>query len=114
MGTTWLNKYSLLIRSNKDRKTQSKKTVFITSCLHKAELPQLSVLNFISLKEFYLLGYKAMYSVKIQPTFRRKMSPPYSESENNLSHLLSLVSCSAYSSTLKIEMQCSSETSVDF
>jgi hypothetical protein len=33
-------------------------------------------------EEFYLLGYKAVYSVERQPLFRRNMSPPYSGSKN--------------------------------
>jgi hypothetical protein len=46
-----------------------------------------------SYEEFYLLGYNAVQS--LQP-------------------VSTLVSCLAYSSTLKIEATCSSETSVDF
>jgi hypothetical protein len=33
-------------------------------------------------KEFYLLGYNAMWSVEIQPIFRRNMLPPSSRSKN--------------------------------
>jgi hypothetical protein len=45
--------------------------------------------------KLYLLGYNAVYSAESQPAFAQ-------------------VSCSAYSSTLKLEATCSSETSVDF
>jgi hypothetical protein len=59
-------------------------------------------------EELYLLGYKAVWPVENQPTFRRNMSPPSSESKNKQ------VSCSAYSSILKMEETCSSEKSDDF
>jgi hypothetical protein len=47
-----------------------------------------------------------------QPTFRKKK--PASKQVTTLSPAFTLVSCSAYSSTLKMETICSSETSVDF
>jgi hypothetical protein len=46
-------------------------------------------------------------------TFRRNISPPSSGLKNKPPHF-KFVSCSAYSSTLKMEAICSSETSVDF
>jgi hypothetical protein len=67
-----------------------------------------------------------MQSVEIQPTFRRNMSPPSSESKNKLSRKQSrsitalfvssimLVTYLSYSSTLKMEGTYSSETSVEF
>jgi hypothetical protein len=54
---------------------------------------------------FCLLGYNPAQSVQNQPTFRRNTSPPSS---------FTLVSCLAYSSTLKLEATRSSETSADF
>jgi hypothetical protein len=71
-------------------------------------------------------GYNAVLFVEIQSTFRRNMSPPSTGSQNKPSktpawkqsgkHGLSftLVSCLAYSSTLKTEATSCSETSVDF
>jgi hypothetical protein len=35
-------------------------------------------------KEFYLLGYKAVYSGESQPTFRRSISPPSSWPKSEL------------------------------
>jgi hypothetical protein len=58
----------------------------------------------------YLLGYKAVLPVEIQPTFRRSMPLPSSGlKETLLSVCFMLVSCLAYSSTLKMEA-----TSVNF
>jgi hypothetical protein len=54
------------------------------------------------IEEYYLLGYNAVQSVESQPS--RACLPPD----------ITLVSCSAYSSNLKMEAICSSETSVDF
>jgi hypothetical protein len=90
-------------------------------------------------EESYLLGYKAVWSVESQPTFRRKMSPPHSGSKIKPSKktgwkqvvsrlyafialcyagcsppVFTLVSCLDCSSTLKMEAKFSSETSVDF
>jgi hypothetical protein len=54
-----------------------------------------------------------------QPTFRRNMSSPSSGSKNKpsrkalLAVCFTLVSCLAYSSTLKMEVACFSETLVD-
>jgi hypothetical protein len=61
-------------------------------------------------------------SVESQPTFRRNISPPSSGSKNKPSMKMgdkqssnfTLVSCLAYSSTLKMEAVCSFETSVSF
>jgi hypothetical protein len=71
-------------------------------------------------EQFNLLEYNTVYSVESQSTFRRTVSPPSSGSisqERNrlcLPPAFTLVSCSAYSSTLKMEAICSSETSVYF
>jgi hypothetical protein len=61
---------------------------------------------------FYLLGYNAEYSVEIQPTFQKNMSPK--PSWQSLPHVFTLVSCSAYSLTLNMEALCSSEMLIDF
>jgi hypothetical protein len=75
-------------------------------------------------EECYLLGYSAVQSVEIQPTFRKNISPPSSGSKNKpskkeawelcLPFSFTLVSCSAYFSSLKMEATRSSETLVDF
>jgi hypothetical protein len=70
-------------------------------------------------EEYHLLGYNAVQSVESQPTFRRNILPPFSGSKNKQAELClppayTLVSCSAYFSTMKMEAICSSETSVDF
>jgi hypothetical protein len=57
-------------------------------------------------KEFCLLGYVAMQSDVSQPTFRSNISLHAA--------CFILVSCLAYSSSLKIGTICSSEKSVDF
>jgi hypothetical protein len=60
-----------------------------------------------------------MYSVESQPTFRRSISPPYSDSKKKPSRIPADLSsaliffCSAYS-MLNMEVIYSSETSVDF
>jgi hypothetical protein len=63
-------------------------------------------------EEYYLLGYNAVYTVESQPTFRRNISPL--SSGLCLPPAFTLVSWSAYSSTLNLEAICSSETSVNF
>jgi hypothetical protein len=55
-------------------------------------------------KEVCLLGYNAVSSVENQPIFQRNM----------FSACFMWVSCSDFSSTLKLEVTCSSRTSVDF
>jgi hypothetical protein len=69
-------------------------------------------------ENLFLLEYNDMYCVESQPTLRRNMSTPSSGSNiNNLKFCtppaFTLVSCLAYSSSLKMEATCSSETSVD-
>jgi hypothetical protein len=54
-------------------------------------------------KHLKFIGFKS--SVESQPKFRRQLC---------LTPVIALVSCSVYSSTLKIEATSSSETSVDF
>jgi hypothetical protein len=64
------------------------------------------------LQTFCLLGCDA---VECQPTFRRIMSPLSSGSSRAVVATgFMLASCSAYSSTLNMEVTCSSETSVEF
>jgi hypothetical protein len=63
-------------------------------------------------EEFYLLGYKDMKSVESKPTFRWNMSPPPSGSKNKPRSAGFLLG--VYSSILKAEATCSSETSVCF
>jgi hypothetical protein len=58
-----------------------------------------------------LLGYNAVQSVENQLTFRGNMPPP---SPALLANCFMLLSCLAYSSTLKMKAQCTSETLVDF
>jgi hypothetical protein len=72
-------------------------------------------------EELFLLGYNAVPFVGNQLKFPREMSPPSSESKNKpgkkrewSKQSFTLVSCLAYSSTLKMGAECSSETSVDF
>jgi hypothetical protein len=73
-------------------------------------------------EEHCLLGYNIVQSVESQLTFRMKMWPPFSVSKYNPSKYqggkqppaFTLVSCSSYSSTLKMEAIFSSEISVNF
>jgi hypothetical protein len=70
-------------------------------------------------EEYYLLGYNAVQSVEIQPTFRRNISPSFLGSKYKPSLLclppaFMLLSFSAYTSNLKKEVICSSETSIKF
>jgi hypothetical protein len=57
-------------------------------------------------EEFHLLRYNSVRSVESQLTFHRNVSL--------LVTYVTLVSCLAYSSTLKMEATCSTETFVDF
>jgi hypothetical protein len=64
---------------------------------------------------------KSSVCVESQPMFRGNISTPSCGSKNNpskkknsLQSDFTLVSCSAYSLNLKMEMICSSEMSVDF
>jgi hypothetical protein len=67
-------------------------------------------------EEWYLLGYKVVYSVESKPMFRRNISTHLQGWKNNLSKksLWKQVASIAYFSTLKIEVIYSSETSVEF
>jgi hypothetical protein len=71
-------------------------------------------------EQFSLLVFNAVWSVEIQPALRR-IIPPSSRSKKKrskkpakLATCFMLVSSLAYSSALKMEATCSSETSVDF
>jgi hypothetical protein len=75
--------------------------------------------------EFCLIGYNAAYSVEIQQTLQRDISPPSSESKNKPNKKpawkqvtsrpsFTLVSFLAYYSTLKVEAKCPSEIYVGF
>jgi hypothetical protein len=64
------------------------------------------VLTAVDIKTFYLLGYNAVQSVGSQPTFRRKNITPM------LVTCFMFLSCSAYYSTLKMEVTYCSLTSV--
>jgi hypothetical protein len=62
-----------------------------------------------------------MWPVESRPTFQRNMSPPSSGSKNKpskkpacLPPAFTLVSCLAYSSAMKMEATCPSETLVNF
>jgi hypothetical protein len=61
------------------------------------------------------MGYNAVFSVESQPTFRRNMPPssPVSKNKQTLSPPFTLVYCSAYFFTLKMEAVCPSDTSVN-
>jgi hypothetical protein len=61
-------------------------------------------------EEFCLLGHNIMESGESQLMFWRNMLPP---SSLNRATCIILVSCLAYSSTLKLEAICASETLVD-
>jgi hypothetical protein len=63
-------------------------------------------------EEYYILGYNAVKFVECRPTFQRNISPP-SLAELCLPSAVTLVSCTAYFSTMKMEAIYSSETSVD-
>jgi hypothetical protein len=73
-------------------------------------------------EKFYLLAYKTVWSVASQPTFRRTtwrtasaLQSHARNSHETSSHDCSMrVYCLADSSTLKLGVTCSSETSVDF
>jgi hypothetical protein len=73
-------------------------------------------------EKFYLLGYNAVQSGESQRKLRRNMWPPSSGSEQETSikqvslfpTCFMLVSCLAYSSTLKREARTYSEPQVDF
>jgi hypothetical protein len=65
------------------------------------------------------MGYNAVQSFESQPTFRRNISPPPSESKNKpskafLATCFVLVSCLVYSLILKMKAIYSSETSINF
>jgi hypothetical protein len=75
----------------------------------------------VVVKEFCLLGYNTMQYVASQRTFQRNVSPSSSglKSKSGKKSALfaacfMLVSCLAYSSTLKMEATCSSKTLADF
>jgi hypothetical protein len=71
-------------------------------------------------EEYCLLEYNAVKSVESQPTYRfhlpgLRISRARSKHKNTrLLSAFTLIYCSAYSSTLKMEAVCSSETSIDF
>jgi hypothetical protein len=70
----------------------------------------LDLLDLVTTKEFHLPRYKVVQFGKSQSTFRRSISPPFSESKSTPSkkparrrQQTELVSCLACSSTLKME-----------
>jgi hypothetical protein len=66
-------------------------------------------------REFSILWYNAMWYVESRPTFQRNMSQAASKaSKLCLPPRLTLLSFLAYSSTLKMEATCSSETWINF
>jgi hypothetical protein len=78
-------------------------------------------LNLSRHEDLYLLEHNAVQSGKIWLSFRRKISPTSSGSKYNVTRKPALlvawfvvVSCLAYCSTLKLQVMCFSETSVDF
>jgi hypothetical protein len=78
-------------------------------------------LKLFFVEKYYFLWYNAFSSAESQPTFRKIMSAPSSESKNKPSQKVELClppaftlsSCSAYSPIVKMEATFSSETSVD-
>jgi hypothetical protein len=69
-----------------------------------------------TLDECYILRYNFVYSVESQTKFWRNIefSSVGSKKQADLVTCFMLVSCLTYSSTLKTEETCLSETSVDF
>jgi hypothetical protein len=61
-----------------------------------------------------VIGFASFKKFRDSRRFRRNTSPPSSWPKNKSCKSFSLVSCSAYSSIMKMEATCSSETSVDF
>jgi hypothetical protein len=79
---------------------------------------RISTFDYVRKEYYYLLEYNAVQPVESQLMFRRNTSSPssgrISQARNlRLPPAFRLLSCSAYSSTLKMEAICSSETSVD-
>jgi hypothetical protein len=75
-----------LVTSSQQFSKKNPSEVNLNSIVFKNPVPtaQITCLHFervVKFEEYHLLGYKAVKSVKCQPTFRRNILPPSSESK---------------------------------